>query len=169
MRGLRALGASSREIVAIRNQDRRAQGVNAGIERESRRAVAEATRAGGLTIVTTSAATSSAITDFIQPEFGGPGAANLLVQMPGKLAFFGSGAVIARLQTVAGSYWGGALPEEGYWGASADDRERIGIERHIRKLLGPWQRSIQIGLALSKAIRRPSAHANAFRRGRVPP
>jgi hypothetical protein len=115
--GLRAAGASPAEIRAIRDADRRAQGIGAGVEEESRRAIATMTWQGGLAIVNTKAHTSSAIIDFLLPEYGGPGARNLLVLMPDKAAFSGEGKVVLALSCVPGSWCGGALPERGYWGA----------------------------------------------------
>jgi hypothetical protein len=51
VRGLRRMGASAKEIRAIRDADRRAQGITDEIERESRRAVESAKWRDGLTLV----------------------------------------------------------------------------------------------------------------------
>lgn len=133
--GLRAVGASDAEIRGIRDADRHAQGIDAATEAESHRAVAAAVRLGALTLVRTSAPTSSAISDFLLPEYGGPGADDLLVVMPGKLAFFGRGAVIEALQTIPGGWWGGALPERGYWGIVLADTDSDAIVSRIINLL----------------------------------
>jgi hypothetical protein len=42
--------------------------------------------------------------------------------MPGKLSFFGCGSVIETLKHVPGCWYGGALPERGYWGALLSER-----------------------------------------------
>ena len=132
--GLRQLGASADEIRAIRDQDRAAQGVSAGDEAESRRAVAQAQWHGRLLVVTTSAGTSSAVGDFLLTEYGGCDPQNLLVVMPGEIAFFGHGGVIAGLAGVPGCWWGGALPQRGFWGAP---RHSIGdVQRLIGQLAG---------------------------------
>ena len=117
VRGLRAAGARAGEIVAIRQEDRRAQGVTEEDEREAIRAIAERRRDGRLLIVETRSATASAVGDLMLPELGGPGYEDLLVIMPAKLVFFGNGATVKALQRkVPGSWSGGALPERGYWG-----------------------------------------------------
>jgi hypothetical protein len=132
---LRAMGATPEEIRAIRDADRRAQGVSAATEQESRRAAAAAQRRGALTLVRTTAPTSSAIADFLLPEYGGPGADDLIVVMPDKIAFFGLGTVIDRLKDTPGSWYGGALPARGYWGApltgAAADEIAAAITRYF--------------------------------------
>jgi len=51
------------------------------------------------------------------PELGGPGYRRLLVVMPEKVGVFGDGAAIEALAAAfPGSWWGGDLPEAGYWG-----------------------------------------------------
>lgn len=119
--GLRRLGAAHEEIRRVRDADRRAQGITPEIEAESRRAIAGLVRRDGLAIVETTAATSSAIADFLLPEYGGPRVDELLVLMPGKAGFFGAGAVIRALAAApdwqARCWYGGALPETGFWGA----------------------------------------------------
>lgn len=115
--GLRAMGADAGEIRAIRDADRQVQGVSPETEMESRRAIKAALWSGPLLVVETSAPTSSAITDFLLGEYGGANPDNILVIMPEKLAFFGSGKVIAALAPTQGCWYGGALPVRGYWGA----------------------------------------------------
>lgn len=117
--GLVAAGATREEMLAIRAQDRAAQGVTPADEAEARRAIAAREESRGFVEIATSSATSSAIADLMLPELGGPGYAALLVVMPGKLAVFADGQAIRRLaDAVTGSYWGGDLPRRGYWGAS---------------------------------------------------
>lgn len=115
--GLGAAGAAPAEIRALRDADRRTQGIGVDVEEESRRAIAAMIRRGGLSIVETKAPTSSAIADFLLPEYGGPGAPNLLVLMPDKAAFFGEGRVVRALACFPGCWYGGALPDKGFWGA----------------------------------------------------
>lgn len=121
--GMAKLGASAAEIRAIRDADRAAQGVTPEIEAESRRAVAARKTHSTITIVETRAPTSSAVTDFIDRAYGGPGARNLLVIGPEKVSFFGDGELIERLRDWPGSWFGGALPERGYWGVEADQSD----------------------------------------------
>lgn len=118
--GMRAIGARASEIRRIRAADRCAQGVTAADEAEARRAIAATVTNAGLTFIETRANSSSAITDFLQPELGGQGYDNLLVAMPSKVAFYGDGRIVKQLaRHFAGSWWGGALPERGFWGMNA--------------------------------------------------
>lgn len=114
---MRALGGGTEEIRAVRDADRRAQGVTPEVEAESRRALAAAEWRGALLIVRTTASTSSAIADFVTEDYGGPGAENVFIVMPKKMAFFGCGRVIEHLRHVPGCWYGGSLPWRGYWGA----------------------------------------------------
>ena len=136
IQALRDAGANAMEIVAIRDRDRAAQGIGADVEADARRAVAKAEQHGSLTIVTTSAPTASAITDFIQLEFGGPGADNLLVLSPETISFFGDGRVVKALARFKGSWHGGALPERGFWGSDARQAaRRKHIVRRVHELV----------------------------------
>ena len=122
---LKEMGVGVAEIRRIRREDRRIQGVTAIDEKEARRAISMRTQSGPLTIIETTSATSSAFADLILPEFGGPGYEALLVVMPGKLGFFGPGlTVMALARAVKGSWSGGAIPERGYWGATASSPKR---------------------------------------------
>ena len=118
--GLRAAGASDQEIRAIRAADRRAQGVSLETEIASRAAIKRAELRDWLTIVQVEAATSSAVTDFIDASFGGPGASDLLVATTQSVSFFGRGDVVKQLAKLPKSWFGGTLPERGYWGISLE-------------------------------------------------
>jgi hypothetical protein len=132
---LRRVGATAAEIRDIRDADRRAQGVSEAVEAESRRALAAAEQVGPLLVVRTTAPTSSAIADFVLPEYGGSGADDLLVVMPDTVSFYGRGAVIADLKEVPGSWWGGALPERGYWGVTVSDEAADAVVARVSRLL----------------------------------
>jgi hypothetical protein len=125
--GMRALGASAEEIAEIRAADRAAQGVTAADEAEAIRAIAARREDGRLTVVETSGHTSSAIADRILPELGGPGYDRLLVVMPKKLAVFADGESIGELaRAYPQSWWGGDLPNAGFWGTETrDGRQRL--------------------------------------------
>ena len=118
--GLQAAGATDWEIRAIRAADRRAQGVSLETEIASRTAIAQAEQLDWLTIVRVAAVTSSAVTDFIDASFGGPGARDVLVQTTRSVLFFGRGDVVMQLAKLPKSWFGGALPERGYWGMSLE-------------------------------------------------
>lgn len=135
--GLRSMGASRSEVLRIRREDRRAQGVSANDEAEALRAIAGRLEDGALTTVETRSTTSSAIADLMLPEMGGPGYANLLVVMPEQVAFFGDGRVVrAMAERHRRSWSGGALPKTGFWGAEArSERRRRSFIREIASLV----------------------------------
>lgn len=129
IRGLRALGATGDEVRTIRAGDRRAQGVSEAEEAAALAAIAQRQVIGRLTRVTLPHDRSTAVADLLEPDLGGPGYADLLVEMPTKLAFFGDGATIKWLAAEApGSWFGGALPARGFWGTVlplGDERDRL--------------------------------------------
>jgi hypothetical protein len=134
-RAMRAIGANPEEIRAIRDADRAAQGVTPEIEAESHRALAAARRRWPLLLVETSAPTASAIVDFLLPEYGGPGETDVLVATPATFGFYGAGAVIARLSRQPGCWYGGALPDRGFWGASRGSTATGDLAAEITRLL----------------------------------
>ena len=138
---MRALGANPEEIRAIRDADRAAQGIGPEVEAESRRAIDAARRAGPLLVVETSAPTSSAIFDRLLPEYGGPGTDDVLVEMPQIWAFSGDGRVIADLSTTPECWYGGDLPERGFWGAPRAAWTREELVERILALLPPIART----------------------------
>jgi hypothetical protein len=126
---LKAMGATTEEIVETRAADRAAQGVTPEQEAAVRDAIAHAERRckGWLTIVRTPHDRSSPVTDLLDPALGGPGYEALLVLGPEQVQFFGPGRVIGRLRArFPGGYFGGELPERGFWGhPTAIDPETI--------------------------------------------
>lgn len=125
---MKEIGASAEEMVAIRAEDRAAQGVSGADEAEAARAIATRVQKGRATWIETASSTSSAIADQMHVDLGGPGYERLVVVMPGKIAAFGDGAMIEHLATIRGSYWGGDLPAAGFWGTDLPEgceRERI--------------------------------------------
>ncbi len=125
IRAMKAAGATAEEIAEIRRADRAAQGVGADEEADAAQAIArgrELTGASGtgVTVIAVSHDRSTAAADLMEADAGGPGFENLVVVMPSKLAFFGSGALVLALKDAAPeSWWGGALPERGFWGRDA--------------------------------------------------
>jgi hypothetical protein len=129
IRGLKAYGASDAEIRQVRDADRRVQGVTHETEELSRRAIRSASGDKTFLVVTTEADTSSAIMDFLDPVYGGPDPENTLVLMPGKLAFYGEGRFIDALRDLPGCWYGGGLPERGYWGVLDPEGKALGEVR----------------------------------------
>jgi len=135
---LREAGATDAEIVAIRAEDRAAQGVTETEEAEAALAVRDAeTRCGGrLTVVRCSHSRVAAVTDRLDPALGGPGCRNLLVLSPDEVNFSGNGGIVLALgETLAGSWWGGALPERGYWGTRVAPDAIPELERLVERLV----------------------------------
>jgi hypothetical protein len=119
IRALVEMGATDPEIRAIRERDRRAQGVTAEHEAEAVRSLDEAVRIAEcqLTVVTLHHSKCSPVTDFLDRSHGGPGYENLLITMPNETAFFGAGDWIDRLdRRYDGGWSGGELPVRGFWG-----------------------------------------------------
>jgi hypothetical protein len=138
IKGLEAEGAIREEIVEVRRADRQAQGIT-----EAEEAAAEACLAsleerlgGALSLIHLSHDRTATITDRLEAALGGPGFRNLLIISPESLNFYGSGEVIrALVEAFPGGWYGGALPERGFWGIDHGSPEVISfIERQLRAL-----------------------------------
>lgn len=119
IRGMQEVGATMDEIVAIRAADRAAQGITEEQEQQAAAAVlqAESLCGGRLTIVRLPHNRTATVADRLAPELGGPGYENLLVLSSEELNFFGQGRLVLLLdQNFPGGWYGGSLPERGYWG-----------------------------------------------------
>lgn len=122
---LRRTGASDEEIRAVRAADRASQGVTAQDEARAAAASRAHRRLGTLVVVETDLNRSSPIIDHLALEMGVPvETTDILVLMPGEAAFFGAGRIIGRLSDWPGAWWGGDLPERGYWGAKLREQDR---------------------------------------------
>jgi hypothetical protein len=119
---LRAMGASAAEIAALRTEDRAAQGVTPAEEAAGAQALAGAERAlgGRLLVVRLPHARTAAVTDraaLTSPPDAPP---DVLVLSPAEVNFSGGGGAVARLAARwPGGWWGGALPQRGFWGHGA--------------------------------------------------
>lgn len=113
-------GAAQEEIVGIRAEDRRAQGVTELEENEAIKAVekAEVLMDGRLTLVHLSHAKTAAVTDRLDKILGGHGYENLIVVSPAEVNFYGQGGIVIELNNKFGGWRGGELPERGFWGVS---------------------------------------------------
>ena len=113
------MGATREEIVRVRAADRAAQGITPEEEITAERAAhdAETLAGGALTVVRLSHSRTAAVTDRMHPGLGGPGYRNLFVKSPDELNFYGSGMLVLALDCAfPGGWYGGALPEQGFWG-----------------------------------------------------
>lgn len=114
-----ALGATAEEIARVRAADRAAQGIGPQEERAGEEAVrrAETLAKGRLTLVRLPHAHTATVTDRMNPALGGPGFQNLLVLSPDEVNFFGNGELVMALdECFPGGWYGGALPQNGFWG-----------------------------------------------------
>ncbi len=128
---LMKIGATAEEIAQVRAADRAAQGITEQDELAGAQAVscAETLASGALTIVRLPHSRSAVVTDRLDPALGGPGYANLLVVSPDEVNFYGAGDIIRALsKRFPGGWYGGALPERGFWGRTGSSKE---IERYL--------------------------------------
>jgi hypothetical protein len=121
IRAMQAAGASHEEIEQIRASDREAQGVTLEDEIEAERAVSNHRILvnGRLTVLEVESNQTSAAADRMEVALGGPGYKNLLIFSPNALNFFGAGDLVSALNgSFPGGWFGGNLPEFGFWGIS---------------------------------------------------
>lgn len=140
---LKALGASPAEIAAIRAADRQAQGVTSEEEQAAAKALREVQTAadGALTIVSLPHGHTATVTDRLHPELGGPGYRNLLVFSPGEANFYGDGHIVLALaERFPTAWYGGALPDQGFWGRHCSEREQEEIRHAVSTLVARDQR-----------------------------
>lgn len=134
--GMQAIGASPEELITIRAEDRTAQGVTDSDEVEAERAINHRRTEEGLTIIETHSDVSSAITDHMHLALGGPGYQRLIVVMPEKLAVFADGAAISCLaDAIPDAWWGGNLPDQGFWGMESPPANRNAHLLRVQSLL----------------------------------
>jgi hypothetical protein len=120
--GLVAAGATAEEIREVRAADRRAQGITEAEERAAEQALKtlQVLAGGELTVAMLPHARTAALADRLETALGGVGGENLLIRSPGQLNFFGAGKLVVALDAeFPGGWYGGALPDRGYWGHSA--------------------------------------------------
>ena len=119
VRAMLECGAAVDELRSVRAADRAAQGVTDEQEQAGRRAAEQAKRmSDGLwTLVRSPHGRTSVIADSLDRSLGGPGFDHLLVLWPEGQQFFGVGRVVTALDVrFPGGYFGGELPDRGYWG-----------------------------------------------------
>ena len=128
VRAMKEAGATQEEIRAVRAADRQAQGVTAAEEHAAEAAIKGATVLfhGRLTVVRLPHERTSPVADKMEKEMGGAGYENLLVVSPRQVNFFGSGSVIRALdENFPGGWYGGSLPERGFWGGEFESKAVI--------------------------------------------
>lgn len=134
--GMLALGATPEEVAEVRLLDRSAQGITPEQESEAERAIAAATVVNGVTIVKMAHSKTATVCDrLFNPE---KEQRLLILSEDGESNFFGNGGLCLALQgketgektaegyTIYdhfGGWVGGNLPETGFWGGYADQKE----------------------------------------------
>ena len=125
VKGMRSLDqpASDAEVFKIRMMDLSAQGVS---DRDMEIAKLDAKKCqntcrGKLSVVEASTDRTGLVAEMMEPFFGGPGFENLLVVGPTEFGFFGNGKLVLLLSNANPESWyGGALPENGFWGCKLE-------------------------------------------------
>ena len=131
-----ALGATPEEIAEVRLADRAAQGISSEQEREAERAIAAAKTVNGVTIVKMAHSKTATVCDRL---FSQDKEQRLLIlSEDGESNFFGNGELCRQLQgedtgkktaegytiySHFGGWIGGNLPQSGFWGGYADQKE----------------------------------------------
>ena len=131
-----ALGATPEEIAEVRLADRAAQGISSEQEREAERAIAAAKTVNGVTIVKMAHSKTATVCDRL---FSQDKEQRLLIlSEDGESNFFGNGELCRLLQgedtgkkteqgytiySHFGGWIGGNLPQSGFWGGYADQKE----------------------------------------------
>lgn len=113
------IGASRQEVLSIRAADRAAQGITPEQEADGEHAVrtAQVLAGGRLTLVGLPHDRTAAVADRLEPELGGPGFENLLILGRDSVHIFGTGTLVLSLDDAfPGGWFGGALPDRGFWG-----------------------------------------------------
>lgn len=131
-----ALGATPEEIAEVRLADRAAQGISSEQEREAERAIADATVVNGVTIIKMAHSKTATVCDrLFNPD---KEQRLLILSEDGESNFFGNGELCRLLQgedtgkkteqgytiySHFGGWIGGNLPQSGFWGGYADQKE----------------------------------------------
>ncbi len=119
--GLVNFGASKEEIEKIRQYDRKCQGISAEEERQAEEAIEKLESYGNLAIVKIPHIHASTVMDRLYGKFE-----NILVVSPDEVNFSGSGDVVMMLSEIYENCWyGGALPERGFWGLKAKNKQIV--------------------------------------------
>ncbi|MFQ5752469.1 MAG: hypothetical protein ACE5HI_10770 [bacterium] len=110
--GLKEAGATPEEIEKIRRQDRKCQGVTEEEEKQAEEICRNFSSSGPLDVLDIPFTHVSPITDRLFGQYQ-----NLLIVTPDDINFFGDGKIVQALaKAYPGSWSGGNLPEQGFWG-----------------------------------------------------
>lgn len=142
IKGMKAIGATAEEILQIRLEDRKAQGVTEADEVEAAKEITNATNENRVTIIYSTIRHFSAITDMIETD-------RLLVYSDTELSYYGIGAnsfikdAFADLVKEKKAYYGGS--GDGYFGVASgvlSKKELEAIKNKIIEMNSPVSKHI---------------------------
>jgi len=116
------IGATRDEIVRIRAADRAAQGITPDEEAQGEKALetAQVLAGGRLILVGLPHDRTAVVSDRLALNPGNAAADNLFILGRDEIHFFGEGRLVLSLNTAfPGGWYGGALPDRGFWGHRA--------------------------------------------------
>ena len=130
IKGMRSLDppATDDEVRQVRMMDMTAQGITRDDMETSRRDAQKVQTLckGRLCVVNASSDRTGLVAEFMEPFFGGPGYDNLLVIGLTEYGFFGIGDLVQILARANPESWfGGALPESGFWGCKIESVDAL--------------------------------------------
>jgi hypothetical protein len=125
---MQQIEATRDEIVRIRAADRAAQGITAKQEAQGEKALetAQVIAGGRLTVVGLPHDRTAVVADRLALDPTRPGPANLFILGRESLHFFGDGRLVLSLnERFPGGWYGGSLPDRGFWGHRASVLEAL--------------------------------------------
>jgi hypothetical protein len=131
---MRQLGASEEKIADIRRRERAAQGITEEQEQQAEEAIRrQRTIEERLTVVHLAHSKTAPVTDRLALK---PGHENILAISPKEINFFGDGRAVCRLhKQYPGGWYGGALPQRGYWGHGRGDIDLDELQTRLLDIL----------------------------------
>ncbi|MEM9943145.1 MAG: hypothetical protein AAF939_16395, partial [Planctomycetota bacterium] len=134
--GMLEIEATPQELKQIRQLDRQAQGITDEQERQGQLAASKANRIttcyGELCLVNLPHNRTATVTDHLNSALGGVCVGNLLIHSPEEITFFGDGQWVQKLADWFPKCWfGGDLPDKGFWGTKADPKKQIEIQNRL--------------------------------------
>lgn len=121
IKGMLSIGAKQQEIAKIRQADRKAQGVTEKDEILCKEALKSTVKRANdqLLLVKSDTDKVSPISDHLYEETLPPASKTLVILSPNEINAYGTGNVINALaEQLPDSWFGGNLPENGYWGTN---------------------------------------------------
>lgn len=128
--GLKQAGAAEEEIAEIRLYDRQCQGVTEEEEQAAEKAIRNIEMTGNVAVVHFPGKHTSPVMDRLYGKY-----TNILVITPETINFSGEGKYVQKLAAQFPNGWyGGELPEKGFWGM--EKQKNFRIEKILNTLEG---------------------------------